>query len=293
MRGPLSCAFAIALSACAADSGTAPLDPPAPAGGQQLATDTIHLAPGQETYWCYQFYSPDEVVGITKVQILSAPGVHHMAIFQTFGQKEDDAPHECNTLIKETWMPIYANGTGSPVIELPTGTGFIIQPHTQYVVQLHLQNPSDKPIDIRAGANFTYDRNTTALQPAGIYALGAFTVNIPPQTLDYQIPVDCTPGKTMNVFALFPHMHKIGTKLDVQQTNTSTSFYTIDPWVFGDQPVAQVTKTIHPEDSFHLTCHYDNRGDTTVTFGESSDNEMCFFVMFYYPFTGLDGCINS
>jgi hypothetical protein len=40
-----------------------------------------------------------------------------------------------------------------------------------------------------------------------------------------------------------------------------------------------------------MTCHYDNHTDADVKYGESSDDEMCFFVMFYYPYTGLDGCI--
>ena len=138
-----------------------PLDPAAPDGGQQLASTTFHLDPGQEKYMCYQFYSPDDSVAITHVETLSEVGVHHLAVFQAFGRNEPDAPHECDTLIKQTWLPIFVSGTGSKDLALPTGTGFVIQPATQYILQLHLQNATDSPLDIRAGVNFAYTTTRT------------------------------------------------------------------------------------------------------------------------------------
>lgn len=277
-----------AIAACT-DSGTPGIDPPAPEGGQQLATDPYTLQPGEEVYMCYTYYSPDDKVAITKVDGLSMPGVHHLAFFQVSGEKEEDGAHVCNTIIKTSWIPIWASGTGSKSLTLPEGTGFTIEPHTQYLVQLHLQNSGDKPMDIRVGINLAYRHDPDAVTRAGIYAFGSFTVDIPPQTNDYQIPIHCAPNKEMNIFAVFPHMHKIGTQINV--TKNGGDFYKIDPWVFGNQPMDPMNQHIVPGDEFDLACHYDNHTDQPVTFGESSDNEMCFFVMFYYPFTALDGCI--
>jgi hypothetical protein len=290
-----SLALAAAMVACASEPTG--LNPPAPAGGQQLATTTYHLAPSQEIYMCYQFYSPSSDVAITHVESLSAQGIHHLAVFQVVpGSEEPDAAHECNTVIKLSWLPVFVSGTGSKELSTPDGVGFVIKAHTQYVVQLHLQNSSDNALDVRAGVNLTYDHNPSALQPAGIFALGKMNITIPPNSTDFQLSETCKPGRTRNVFAVFPHMHKLGTSMDVMITpagaaNAST-FYTVDPWQFGNQPIEPLVQTLQAEDSLVGTCHWNNPNPTPVTYGESSDNEMCFFVMFYYPYDRLDGCID-
>jgi hypothetical protein len=289
----------VVLAACSADEPATggddgALEPAPPEGGQQLATSTFTLEPGEEKYWCYQFYSPPESVGITRIEQISAPGIHHFALFQAFGRNEPDAPHECDTLIKQTWMPIWVTGTGKNELTLPTGTAFVIAPETQYIIQLHLQNSGDEPLTIRGGVNLTYEHDTASITPAGMFAIGSYDVEIPAQATDHSIPVSCDPGRQMNVFGVFPHMHKIGSKIELRRTpagGAAESFYKVDPWKFGDAPVDMLTKTVVPTDTFDLTCTFNNPYNYPVTFGESSDNEMCFFVLFYYPYDHLDGCI--
>src|SRR4051812_2718510 len=99
MKSFIIAPLCFAFAACAADSGTAPIDPPAPEGGQQLATDTYKLQPGEEVYMCNTFYSPDDKVAITKVEGISMPGVHHLAVFQVSGEKEPEGASVCNTII--------------------------------------------------------------------------------------------------------------------------------------------------------------------------------------------------
>jgi hypothetical protein len=71
-----------------------------------------------------------------------------------------------------------------------------------------------------------------------------------------------------------------------------TEQYQRDPWVFGVQPIDQVTMTLNPGDFVGATCTYDNTTSDAVVYGESTTNEMCFFVLFYTPFDHLDGCLN-
>jgi len=284
------------LAACASDDNKG-LSPGAPSGGQQLATDSYHLAPGQEVYMCYQFYSPTSAVGITHVETISQVGIHHLALFQVVpGNNEPDAAHECNTTIKLSWEPVFVSGTGSKTLEVPDGVGLQIAPHTQYVLQLHLQNATDSPLDVRAGVNLTYDHNPSALQPAGIFALGKMQISIPPNTTDYSLQESCKSGRTRNVFAVFPHMHKLGTQMDVTLApggNNPASFYSVNPWQFGNQPVEPMVQTLGPDDVLQATCHWNNPTGSPVVYGESSDNEMCYFIMYYYPFDHLDGCIEG
>lgn len=296
--------FAVLAGASACGTDGPPVDEPAPGlepappeGGQQLATDTYRLEPGEEKYMCYQFYSPDDAVGITRVEAISMPGVHHIGLFQAFGRDEPPEAHECDTLIKQTWLPIWASGTGSPMLQLPAGTAFKIQPGTQYIVQLHLQNATEEVATIRAGLNLTYDRDVGALQAAGMYAFGTFQMEVPPQTTGHEVPVtDCVVNKPMNVFAAFPHMHKYGTRLAVTRTVGAANpepFYEIDPWTFGDQPMEPMDVQVAPGDRFDMTCYYNNPTGQAIPYGESSEQEMCFFVLFYYPFDSLGGCVDG
>ena len=275
-------------------SSEGPLEPAPPEGGQQLATTTYRLQPGEEKYICYQFYSPDAAVAITRVEEVSAPGIHHMFLFQAFGRNEPDAPHECNTLIKTTWNPIWVANTGEHSLQAPEGTGFVISPATQYIVQLHLQNSGDEPLDIRGGLNLTYERNVESVIPVGMYGIGSFSLEIPGGATNYQEKVGCTPQKKLNVFGVLPHMHKLGTKIELERTPVAgekSMFYKVDPWLFGDQPLDMLGATISPGEQLDLTCTYTNPTNQAVKYGESSDQEMCFFLLFYYPYDRIDGCV--
>jgi hypothetical protein len=298
MKGHRISILALAtVMACGSSNGPAgdpPLDPAPPDGGQQVASETYQLASGQEIYMCYTFTSPTEDVAITKAESISVPGVHHLALFQTFGQKEEEGAHECDTPIKLTWMPVFVTGTGSKELQMPDGVGLKIVGNTQYVLQLHLQNTTDGTLTFRAGVNLTYDHNPTALMAGGIWAAGRMDIDIPANATDYTVKESCTANKERHVFAVFPHMHKLGTKMDVTVTKTgaTSSFYSVSPYEFGNQPIEPLDAPLAATDSIEVTCHWDNPNSTDVVYGESSDNEMCYFVTFYYPFDQLDGCIN-
>ena len=93
-----------------------------------------------------------------------------------------------------------------------------------------------------------------------------------------------------------PHMHKLGTKLEVTKSTMANPaaqpFYKIDPWTFGTQPMDSMITTVSPTDTLHATCHWNNPGGAPVGYGESSDQEMCIFVLFAYPLAEPDGCVN-
>jgi hypothetical protein len=274
------------------------IDPPAPAGGRQLASKEFHLAPGQETYICYTFDSPSDLVAITKVEPLYVTGVHHIALFRALAKEpanEADGA-ECGVLFRTTWLPIWVSGQNSPGLTLPDGVGFKVDGKSQYVLQLHLQNATDKELAVRSGVNLWYQHDAASVQPASIFGIGTFQFEIPANTTDYQLPIDCAFKSDMNVFGVLPHMHKLGTQFDVEQWNDSAPdakslVYHIDPWQFGSQPMDAEQWTLHAGDHMRSTCHWNNSNANPVVFGESSDQEMCFFVLFFYPADGPDACL--
>lgn len=292
-----------ALAAGACGGGTADdtaddvLDPPPPPGGQQLATGEVTLAPGEEKYMCYAFRSPERDVAIIGAQAITAVGVHHLALYRAMADEREEVWDCSDKLISLLWEPLWGVGTSEEGIQVPAGTGFKISGYSQYVVQLHLQNAGDTSITLRAGVNLTYapDDQTASLIPAGIFALGTFDIDIPPGAVDHSTTIPCNVDREMNVFAVLPHMHKLGKKIELTHSPDDVApleeIYGLDPWDFTKQPIVPQQFRFDPGHRLAVTCHWDNPGATDVTFGESSDNEMCFFVVFYYPYTGLDGCV--
>ena len=280
-----------------ADTSTGELNPPPPPGGQQLATDEYTLQDGEEKYLCYTFDSPDAAKAITKIETIASQSVHHILFVKTMN-REAGTGFECDTLISLNWNPIYAVGAGAPDLALPDGVGFRIESGSQYLIQLHLQNLTDGPVTERAGLNLTYAEDTDATIRAGLYAMGSFDLEIPGRAVDYSQTIACNAEFPMNVFAIFPHMHKLGTKINLRHganEGAATPMYAKDPWVFGDQPMDPADVTINTGDFVESTCHWANPdSDDPVRFGESSDAEMCFTLLFYYPATqDLAGCVTG
>src|ERR1041385_7474751 len=191
MRQGILTLVLIAASACSSDSGNV-LDPPPPEGGQQLASTPFTLQPGEEKYFCWTFRSPNEATAITKVEPVEGALVHHLVLFSTVTtDPEPEGFFECPQLVRLNWRPIWAEGTGGHALALPDGVGFQIAPKTQYLVQVHLLNATDGAITERVGMNLTYAPDPTKIQPAGIYALGSFNIDIPADPPDFTMNVEC------------------------------------------------------------------------------------------------------
>jgi copper type II ascorbate-dependent monooxygenase-like protein len=281
---------------CGDDSSSqnGPLQPLPPADGQQLATLPYTVNPGEEKYFCYTFHSPKDPRGIIAVQPIEGTIVHHMVLFHTL-VPEKEGFSECPVLIKQTWLPIWAGGRNTNGITLPDGVAFNMDADEQYLVQLHLLNAGAKPVTERTGINLTYAPAGANLTPAGIYAFGSFNVDLPAGAMGVQKVISCSAPHDMHVFATFPHMHKLGKKLEFVHGTTqadATMQYAKDPWVFGDQPMDPVDFVVKTGDFAQTTCTWDNTTNAEVKYGESTSDEMCFFLLFYYPYTQLGGCVH-
>jgi len=260
---------------------------------QDLTTLDYTVSPGQERYLCYTFRSPAEQKAITRVEPIQGQVVHHVALFRTTSE-EPEGFFECPEIIRLNWQPVWAGGAGADPLTLPDDVGFVVEPETQYLVQYHVQNTRAADVTERSTIRLTYGSDPAAVQPAGIFALGALSLTIPPATAGFEQVVECSADRELNVFAVFPHMHKLGksVRLDVGKTAADAEVaYAKEPWVFGEQPMEPVDLAVSDGDFLRSTCRWDNPGATEVTFGESSEDEMCITVLFYYPFTGLAGCI--
>jgi hypothetical protein len=284
------------LAGCSAPPPAPPVDPfPPPAAGQgiQIKTDPYTLAPATEKYYCYT-KNVDVDTAAIEVDVHNGALVHHLAVFETLAD-EPAGFSECPSQIKQTWIPLYGGGRNTPGVKLPAGAGFKFHAGQQILVQLHLVNATMKEVTETTAVNLLYAADPASLTPAGIFALGNMSFDIPAGATQYPVVGKCSSPRDLNVFALFPHMHLLGTSIAFEHGPSEAAaqmVYKVDPWSFGDQPMKLMDLSVKSGDFLRATCTYDNPGASPVAYGESTYDEMCFMVLFYTPFDHLNGCVN-
>lgn len=287
--------FLVACVLVAGCGGSGATDPAPPARGFQIKTPDYMLAAGEEKYLCYAVQLAEvNDIAITGFQSYASEQVHHVEVFQSLGA-ETPGLNECDATFKLTWLPLFGGGQNAGGLQLPDGAGFKLPKNAQLLVQIHLLNATQKPVTQHLVVNMDYAADATAVTPAGIFAFGSMTIDLPAGVKGKQITSSCTLPQNLNVFAAQPHMHKLGTKLEFELGSseaTAQVVYKRDPWQFGGQPIDNWINGMTSGQFGKVTCTYDNTTDHDVSYGESTNDEMCYLVLFYTPFDRLNGCVN-
>jgi hypothetical protein len=286
------CLVGFAACACSSDSD-APADAPPAAVAENVVTfesTDFELAPGDEKYMCWARNLPaDKRVVVSEITGEYGPGTHHVFFGWTLAPETEEM-FECPVLFKTTWIPIYLGGVDSSPLTLPDGAGVDLETGKQLVLQLHLQNTLAKPIVNRVKMKMKLRDPEEPFDAAGVFGLDNRVIALPPNSTDVRTSMSCKPGRTMNVFSVLGHMHKLGQKLEVSH-NGNVVF--TQPWNFDEQPITPFQLQVAPEDELGISCLHSNPGSNMVTYGESSDTEMCATVFYHTPYEGLSGCVNT
>jgi hypothetical protein len=82
-------------------------------------------------------------------------------------------------------------------------------------------------------------------------------------------------------------MHRLGVHQMTRAVPAAGSPTTLvdKDYSFDDQVFTMLTTpvTLHADDQVEVNCTYENPGATTVSFGPSSRDEMCFTATYLYP----------
>jgi hypothetical protein len=260
-----------------------------------------HLAPassytviGQEQYACYGFditNAPTKRhVTQIRVHIDNAHLVHHALLLES-PTSTSGTPIVCSPAPSFGAPMMYAWAPGGNPLVVPPAAGFPIDNTTHYVVQIHYNNVNNLPNPVDASG---FDLCTTPnLRPndADVVAFGTELISLPPRAATtisgcYTIPSSLD-GR--NFFAAFPHMHQLGVAMDtnLETDGGVTDMGTIASWNFSNQPWLSINAVGHTGDVIKTTCRWNNGGDNTVTFGQSTTDEMCYSFTAYYPKASL------
>jgi hypothetical protein len=243
-------------------------------------TEPVALEGYEEAYTCMGITTTENMVidGFKKGTQLF---VHHAQFVKALFP-EPEGISNCPEQFKVTWLPIFLAGAGASELQFDEGVGHVIPAGTQLVLQMHLYNASDKPVKeaVEIRMHKSKAANPTPVTP---WAIGSADINVMPKESGSAQQI-CVQNAPVEVLAVFPHMHQLGQRLTIEvgkSMDAMQPLYARDPFNFDDQRMEKMKLKLEAGDMLRVTCDFKtNPGDTVVNFGESSDDEMCFFVGF-------------
>ena len=282
------------------DDGVALLDAsvdaaPLPEGWQSLMEGDWTLQPGEEGYYCVYATVPRDLY-IKGFRPLIPNGTHH-TVLTLYSGSTPDGTARCSVGTNGQSM-IYGSGVGSPDFTFPTGVGLHLRAGQRLLLNLHLYNSTDAVLTGRSGTLFQEATAAEIQHEAELVLAGpTITLQVPTGTTTQSgsCRISNITDEPIHVFALSQHMHKLGRNLRSVVTRGSETFELQDvPYSFESQTFQYKTPEfeLRPGDVLTSYCTYENTAQTnppsgaTVRFGESSDDEMCFTDIFYYPAQG-------
>ncbi|MBM4377085.1 MAG: hypothetical protein FJ095_18545 [Deltaproteobacteria bacterium] len=289
----LTVAASLALAACSSSSGPGPTEPTPeplapPENGVQFASGEVLLAPGEEAYRCFEFALP-EGAGFPLVGIetqATHPAVHHFGVFTTTLTKSDE-PYSCEEM-GAAWGLVSGGGVGTPAMTFPAGTAMTIDAGAHVVLQLHLLNASSKDATVPpVRLNLETAKDPSGLAAVGLLITGTLKIDLPPKAMGVVQTGGCDVEEPLeNVFAAFPHMHRLGRSLEtrvVPKDGAASRTLSQVTWDFSDQGIYAADGSAKLGERVETSCTYDNSTDAAVSFGLHTKDEMCVNVLYYYP----------
>lgn len=264
-----------------APPGTSPPDAPPSSVGTlvTLVDNQWTLAPRSEAYRCVRKTVTADMV-IDRFEPINPLGTHHTVVTVGSGGLPD-GEFDCSSTVASP-QTIYVSGVNTPAMDLPPGVGMRVKKGDQLLLNLHLFNTSSSPLSGRSGVKVRLAEPQTITHEAEAVLAGTLSLDIQPGT-SVQTGY-CTLGPT-TIFAIAPHMHQLGIYQKVTVEGSGQILldreYSFDAQTFDllDHPMPSGGR-------LRVDCTYANPGNDPVGWGESSEKEMCFAIVYRYPALG-------
>jgi hypothetical protein len=245
----------------------------------KLAEGSWELAPGAEdARWCKKIVLKEDVF-VSAIRPIHPPGTHHTLV----ALKEDDGKEGCVGGTFGTGI-IYAAGAGTGELRMPKGVAMKLPAGQAVILNLHIYNVSTAPLAGTSGIEIVRVQSQDVTSEADLLISGPTDFSLPPNE-ETKLSHTCALGNDQTAFTLFPHMHQLGVHIKTAVTVGGTQRVIHDSeYDFEEQYLLPLEPiAFRAGDSITTECTYRNTGPTPVKFGESSDTEMCFSILFRYP----------
>jgi hypothetical protein len=301
--------IAAATLAPACTAGKTSTDPNAVAPGTTytLTFGPITVQPGEENTQCLVLHLGNPAgVHVDTIHNTLTTGSHHMIVYRSNETVEQTTPFDCkpftDTLDPTKGSTLMVTQKRDDTLTLPDGVGFALDADQMIRLELHYINPGAQPIQVTATTNMTTMDERQFQSAADFLFIGDPDITLPPgaQTslgpIFFSLPPEYAGSQ---FFAITGHEHQLGTNVKVSvaanRTDPGASIYDVPGWLWSEPAtvVSDPPFTVPDNGGFRFTCDWNNTTNATVNFGESANDEMCFFWAYYYPSQGSRVCIHS
>ena len=211
-------------------------------------------------------------------------GTHHTVVTMTEATGPDRV-FDCDPGAMSDAM-IFASGFGTDDLVFPEGVAIRIPAGKQVLLNLHLFNATTQPKTGTSGTRVQTLTEDEVVAEAEVLFAGTVDFAIPPQG-EASATGSCVFESDATLLSLWPHMHQHGRYMAVEHHGPDGVTTLHDaPFSFYDQ----LNKPIEPRviragERIDVTCHWQNTSDETVSYGDTSNEEMCFVGLYRYPAT--------
>ncbi|MEC8023470.1 MAG: hypothetical protein VX223_06010 [Myxococcota bacterium] len=262
------------------------------------------MQPGQEITKCVlKRLENENEVWVTGITTDLGQGSHHVIVYRSAETEEKTEPFDCFPFLETlggNTIPLMITQIPQETLEFPDGVAFKFEPNQMVRIEAHYLNYYPEDITAHADVSFHTIDAADVEAEANMLFYGTPDFNIPAgETYDtgwFFLDV----WKEAKVFAITGHTHQYGTNVEIKhglQNEDKIDIYPLDkPFYWDEAPLIQFDPPLSFEngEGFEYRCSWNNTGDKNVTFGESANQEMCFFWAYYYsaPSKGYRMCIN-
>ncbi len=248
----------------------------------QIVLGPFHLEPGEERQFCWFFELPlDDATAVKRFSQVNGGHTHHFTLYRS-----DDAHAEGPELCPLFAIyPIYGGTRDQGPAELPAGVAVPLAARQPLIMDLHLFNPEEAPVDETITVTLDVTDPDADFEPAGIFTFSTLDIAIPPHSLATAGGA-CVFDRDVHLVSVSSHTHALGTNVlawELDGQGVGGELYRNDRWdapaiTYFPEPPAFPAGT-----GLQFTCHYRNDGDESVGFGGTADDEMCMVFGYYYP----------
>lgn len=265
----------------------------------------IAVPAGQEFTATFTFRAP---WGENPVQFLASRGrvdersvVHHWTLFAVDDASLSDGAVEggagqATPLKSANQMYVVGGTVGSdPDLTMPEGIGlrFPFGKSVYFRLEMHYVNASDTPRMDGTELEFCVTSKPRPTEAAAHW-LGTYLVNVPAK-MKTDITTTCQPATMagpVHLMAAAPHMHRLGAsaKLVLNRKTGEKETLFDHPYDYNDQRSYKLPEgggasdvVLNPGDTLTSTCSYQNDSPNNVAWGEHSNDEMCFTLVWAWP----------
>lgn len=252
-------------------------------------------APGEEGTECLNVQLPNTTpISITKLHDVLSEGSHHFIVSMVNDPTATVMPATACKPFRTALQggPLAITQQKDDTIVTPPGVGYGLSANQLISLELHYINTDADTLRIQAQTELYPAEAGANLQDSTVLLIGTTNFSLAPQTTTSTGPRYIPMPSALdgvNYFAITGHTHRLGTAVKVSSAASATAaptvLYAPDKYNWDSPTLDQLNPAVQVPSGggFVLQCDWNNTTSSTITWGESALNEMCFFWAYYYP----------